>query len=189
MNLDFQHRKQRVVARSSTEAEYQSMAYTSAELIWIHQLLQELQAPIRGCPLLLCDNVGAIFLTKNPVISTRSKHIALDFHFICEQVDSKKLLISPVSSVDQVADIFTKPLHKDRFAQLRYKLQVRSDHELAGGVTTALLLSQCISLSQCHSLGPFRETLGLNVSSLASIRNSGLALLVSFSLHVEAPRK
>lgn len=131
--ISWTSRKQRVVACSSTEAEYRSLAYTAAELIWINQLLQELHASITCSPLLLCDNVGAIFMTKNPVISTRSKHIALDFHFIREQVESQKLCISHVSSVDQIADVFTKPLHKDRFTYIRDKLQVRTDRELAGG--------------------------------------------------------
>lgn len=102
------------MVRSSTEAEYRSLAYTTTELMWIKQLLKDLQAQISHPPLVLCDNVGAIFMSKNPVISTRSKHIALDFHFIREQVDSGDLKICYVSSVDQVADIFTKPLGKSR---------------------------------------------------------------------------
>ena len=121
------------MARSSTEAEYRSLAYTTAELIWIKQLLSELHAPISHPPLILCDNVGAIFMSKNPVISTRSKHIALDFHFIREQVESGQLKISHVPSVDQVANIFTKPLVKRRVLFLRSKLQVRPALELAGG--------------------------------------------------------
>lgn len=64
-------------------------------------------------------------MTKNPVISTQSKHIALDFHFIREQIDSGQLKISHVSSVDQLADVFTKPLGKDCLNFLRSKLQVR----------------------------------------------------------------
>ena len=72
-------------------------------------------------------------MTKNPVISTRSKHIALDFHFIREQVEAKELIISNVSSEDQLADIFTKALPKDHFNSIRDKLLVRSSHELAGG--------------------------------------------------------
>lgn len=82
--ISWTSRKQRVVARSSTKAGYRSLAYTTAELLWLHQLIKELHAPIFKQPLLLCDNVGAIFMSKNPVISTRSKHIALDFHFIRE---------------------------------------------------------------------------------------------------------
>lgn len=131
--ISWTSRKQKVVARSSTEAEYRSLAYTAAELLWLNLLAAELHVPITGPPLLLCDNVGAIFLSKNPVISTRSKHIALDFHFIRDQVDSGTLKIGHVSSVDQLADIFTKPLSKDRVSFLRSKLRVLPNHQLAGG--------------------------------------------------------
>lgn len=131
--ISWTSRKQKVVARSSTEAEYRSLAYTSAELLWLKQLISDLRAPITHPPILLCDNAGAIFLTKNPVISTRSKHIALDFHFVREQVEDGLLKVSPVSSPDQLADIFTKPLGKARVAHLRFKLQVRPALELAGG--------------------------------------------------------
>lgn len=131
--ISWTSRKQKVVARSSTESEYRALAYTAAELIWLKQLLHKLHFPITDPPLLLCDNVGSIFMTKNPVIRTRSKHIALDFHFIREQVDSQQLQITHVSSVDQLADIFTKPLHKDRFHQLCHKLRVQPAHQLAGG--------------------------------------------------------
>ena len=109
------------------------MAYTSTELLWINQLLQEFHATLPHPPRMLCDNVGAIFMTNNPVIHTRSKHIALDFHFIRDLVDSKLLHISYVSSVDQMANIFTKPLSKERMKRLRSKLQVRPDLLLAGG--------------------------------------------------------
>ncbi|CAN1749024.1 Retrovirus-related Pol polyprotein from transposon TNT 1-94 [Linum perenne] len=131
--ISWTSRKQKVVARSSTEAEYRALAYTAAELVWLQQLIGELHAPIRGPPLLLCDNIGAIFLSKNPVISTRSKHVALDFHFIRELVESGELRICHVSTLDQIADIFTKPMTKDRLSWLRSKLQVRPVLALAGG--------------------------------------------------------
>ena len=63
----------------------------------------------------------------------RSKHIALDFHFIWDLVDSKLLHVSYVSLVDQMADIFTKPLSKERMNLLRFKLQVRPNLLLEGG--------------------------------------------------------
>ncbi|CAN1345150.1 Retrovirus-related Pol polyprotein from transposon TNT 1-94 [Linum perenne] len=131
--ISWTSRKQKVVARSSTEAEYRALAYTAAELLWLKQLLTDLHMPLKHPPLLLCDNVGAIFLSKNPVISTRSKHIALDFHFVRELVEAAQLRIAHVSSHDQLADIFTKALPKDRINYLRHKLQVQPDLALAGG--------------------------------------------------------
>ncbi|CAN1142265.1 Retrovirus-related Pol polyprotein from transposon RE2 [Linum perenne] len=131
--ISWTSRKQKVVARSSTEAEYRSLAYTTAELIWLQQLFGELHIHLDMSPLLLCDNVGAIFMSKNPVISTRSKHVALDFHFIREQVESRSLRINYISTVDQVADIFTKALPRERLHTLRTKLQVQPILELAGG--------------------------------------------------------
>lgn len=131
--ISWTSKKQKVVARSSTESEYRSLAYIAAELIWIQQLLTDLYMPLIRPPLLLCDNVGAIFMTKNPVIQTRSKHIVLDFHFIRELVESNSLHVRHISSVDQMTDIFTKALSKDRIFQLRSKLQVHPFLALAGG--------------------------------------------------------
>lgn len=51
--ISWTSRKQKVVARSSTEAEYRSLAYTPAKLIWIKQLLYDLVVPIKDPPLLL----------------------------------------------------------------------------------------------------------------------------------------
>nr|KAJ0204217.1 hypothetical protein LSAT_V11C500278180 [Lactuca sativa] len=55
--ISWTSRKQRVVARSSTEAEYRSLAYTITELLWLKQLIKELHAPILHPPQLLCDNL------------------------------------------------------------------------------------------------------------------------------------
>lgn len=123
--------KQKVATRASTEAQYRALAYTG--LIWVRQLMSELHILVIHPPLLLCDNVCAIFMTKNPVVSTHSKHIALDFHFIREHVEAQDLTISNVASEDQLTDIFTKALPKDHFfVVIHLKLQVRPSHELAG---------------------------------------------------------
>ena len=78
----------------------------------------------------MCDDVGDIFLTKNPIIITRSKHIAFDFHFVREQVEDGLLKVSPVSSSDQLVDIFTKPLGKACVTHLSSKLQLQPALEL-----------------------------------------------------------
>ncbi|KAK0595375.1 hypothetical protein LWI29_006006 [Acer saccharum] len=117
-------RKQRSVARSSTEAEYRAVAHTASEVVWLSSLLSELLAPPNTSPTIYCDNIGATYLCSNPVFHSRMKHIAIDFHFVREKVQSGQLRVSHVSSADQLADSLTKPLSRTRFALLRSKIGV-----------------------------------------------------------------
>lgn len=107
--------KQTTVSRSSTEAEYKAIANFVAELIWIQSLLKELGVYQSSTPVLWCDNLGATYLTTNPVFHARTKHIEVDFHFVREQVARKALQVQFISSKDQLADVFTKPLSKSPF--------------------------------------------------------------------------
>lgn len=126
-------RKQRTVARSSTEAEYKSLADTAAELSWLQSLLGELGVFIATAPLLWCDNIGATYLAANPIFHARTKHIEVDFHFVREKVARKDLHIRYISTHDQLADIFTKPLGTSRFEFLRDKLTVLPLRQFEGG--------------------------------------------------------
>ncbi|WMV09995.1 hypothetical protein MTR67_003380 [Solanum verrucosum] len=80
--ISWSSQKQTVVTRSSTEAEYCALAFATTELIWVQQLISELRAPLTAPSIVLCDNLSAQFLSRNPVIHQRSKHIRLDYHFI-----------------------------------------------------------------------------------------------------------
>lgn len=108
--ISWSARKQATVSRSSTEAEYKSVANATAEIIWLQSLLKELQVPTRDIPCLWCDNLGATYLSANPVFHARTKHIEIDYHFVRERVANKLLDIRYVSSKDQIADGFTKAL-------------------------------------------------------------------------------
>jgi len=48
-------KKQRVVARSTTEAEYRALANGTSETMWLLALLHELGFPLKVPPSLLCD--------------------------------------------------------------------------------------------------------------------------------------
>ena len=117
-------RKQATVSRSSTEAEYKAVANATAELIWVESLLQELGVSQPHPPVLWCDNIGATFLSSNPVFHSRTKHIVIDYHSVRERFAQKLLQIKFISSKDQLADIFTKPLPLPMFEVCRRNLNL-----------------------------------------------------------------
>jgi hypothetical protein len=103
-------RKQSTVSRSSTEAEYKGIADATAEIMWVQTLLKELNIFSPKPAKLWCDNLGAKYLSANPVFHDRTNHIEVNYHFVRERVFHKLLIIDFVSSKDQVADEFTKSL-------------------------------------------------------------------------------
>lgn len=124
-------RKQKIIAHLSTEAEYRTVAGTTSKLVLLRFLLFEIGIPHYAAPRLWCENVGVVYLTANPVFHAKMKHIEVDFHFVCDMVWRGHLDVKFVSSNDQIVDIFTKPLPKDYFNQLRLKLPLQC--KLAGG--------------------------------------------------------
>lgn len=88
------------VSRSSTEAEYRSIANAKADILWTRSILTELGSSLSSPPVIYCDNVGVTYLCSNPVFHSRMKHIAIDFHFVRDLVQSSLLRVSHVSSAD-----------------------------------------------------------------------------------------
>ncbi|WMV38427.1 hypothetical protein MTR67_031812 [Solanum verrucosum] len=78
--ISWSSKKQCTVARSSTESEYKTLADAAAELTWIQSILNELGVRVPKAPILGCDNIGAAYLSINPIFHARTKHIELDFH-------------------------------------------------------------------------------------------------------------
>ena len=116
------------MAHSSAEAEYRSLATTTAELCWLRMLFCDLHIPLTQQPQLFSDNVSALALASNPVFHARTKHVEIDYHVVCEKVLLKDLVIHFVASEDQEADMFTKGLTSTRFIKFRDKLMGSEGH-------------------------------------------------------------
>jgi hypothetical protein len=71
------------------------------------------------------DNQAAISLCKNSVHHERSKHIDVRFHYIRECVEEGMIKVQHVNTNDQLADILTKSLGKQKFIEMRKKVGVQ----------------------------------------------------------------
>ncbi|KAK0587534.1 hypothetical protein LWI29_024523 [Acer saccharum] len=121
-HISWSSKKQNTIACSSTEAEYRYVAAIAAELNWVCFLLTDLGLTLSTAPVIYCDNVGATQLSSNQISHSRMKHVAIDFHFIRDQVQSGSLRVAHVSSKDQLADALTKPLSCPLFQSLKDKI-------------------------------------------------------------------
>ncbi|XP_020680835.1 SUPPRESSOR OF GAMMA RESPONSE 1 isoform X2 [Dendrobium catenatum] len=120
--ISWQVKKQNTIARSSTEAEYRALAFATAEIIWLRQLLEDFHIPQTNPTVIYCDNTSAIALANNPVFYARTKHIEVDCHFIREHIRNKIITVHHICSADQLADFFTKALPTTRFQLMANKL-------------------------------------------------------------------
>jgi len=106
--ISWSARKQATVSRSSTEAEYKALADATAEMMWVQRLLTESKLQHPSAARLWCDNLGATYLSTNPIFHARTKHIEIDFHFVRERVAQKLL------------DIFAQVISKQTGLQSLY---------------------------------------------------------------------
>jgi histone deacetylase 1/2 len=107
--------------------------------MWIQALLRELGLFLRRPPSLWCDNIGATYLSVNPVFHARTKHIEIDYHFVREQVAKKALEIRHISTHDQLADVLTKPLMIQQFERFCSDLNVFRTFRSRGMLTHVLV--------------------------------------------------
>ncbi|GJT53025.1 retrovirus-related pol polyprotein from transposon TNT 1-94 [Tanacetum coccineum] len=114
-------KKQTALAISTTEAEYVSAGKACQQALWMKQALIDYDVRLDDVPI-MCDNKGAIDLSKNPVQHSRTKHIEIRHHFLRDNVQKGHISIEKVSSVDNIADILTKPLKRESFNYLRLGL-------------------------------------------------------------------
>ena len=113
-------KKQQSVALSSCEAEIVAASEAAKEAIYLDRLYDELGFKEGNDPIkLFLDNKAAIDSSYNPENHARTKHIDRRHYFVRELVEEGRLVVPFVSTADNYADFFTKPLKPVRFFHLR----------------------------------------------------------------------
>jgi hypothetical protein len=123
--ISWSSRRQHCVTTSSTEAEYIGQANAIKQIITATQFLLELRLPIIHTPVkLYADNTSSQSLAHKPAARPQSGHIDAAMHFQREKVETGLVDITHVTSQDNAADGFTKPLNGAKFARFRELLRV-----------------------------------------------------------------
>ena len=120
--VSWKSKKYSVVSRSSAESEYRAMAQSMCEIMWLHQLLMEVDIETLVPAKLRCDNQTTLHIASNPVFHERTKHIEIDCHFVREKIQLGLISIGYVKTGEQLGDIFIKALSGDRVSYLSNKL-------------------------------------------------------------------
>ena len=129
--ISWKAKRQSVVARSSAEAEYRSMALTVCEVMWLRQLLKDLGINHSSGTPICCDNQAALAIAANPVHHEKTKHVDIDCHFIRDKAVEGVISPTYVSSANQLADIFTKCLPVTQHQTLLHKMGVQNGSSLS----------------------------------------------------------
>ncbi|KAL5760877.1 hypothetical protein ACOSQ2_019715 [Xanthoceras sorbifolium] len=104
---------QKIVALSTTEAEYVAVTEASKEMVWLQSFLEELGKKQED-NVLYCDSQSAIHLAKNPSFHSRTKHIQLRYHFIRSLLEDGILKLEKISGAQNPADMLTKTVTTDK---------------------------------------------------------------------------
>jgi len=113
----WQSKQQTVVATSTAEAEYIAGAGAARTATWLRRVCTELHGHPQPPVSLLCDNRATLHMAVNSADSSRTKHIDIPYHFLRESVARGVVKPTFVPTGDNVADMFTKPLDRVKFAK------------------------------------------------------------------------
>jgi len=113
--------KQSIIAASTAEAEYIALSEATKEAIWLRKLLKDFRIPVGAIPLYE-DNQACIKILENPVYHARTKHIGIKVHLVRDYFEKGEIVVPYISTHEQLADIFTKPLPKATFEKFASRL-------------------------------------------------------------------
>ena len=115
--ITWKSKKQTTIALSSTEAEYVALSEAARESCWLRNLYEELGYPQQYPTTIKGDNDGSIAMAKNQQFHSRSKHIAIRWHWVRDLVEQKIVEIETCRDPQQTADVLTKALPRPKHRQ------------------------------------------------------------------------
>ena len=113
----------KVVALSTTEAEYMALSDAVREGIWLKGICKELKLSDEEIEV-HCDSQSAIYLAKNYVYRAKTKHIATKYNFIRDVIASGVASVVKIHTSVNPADMLTKTLPGEKFVGCLASLKI-----------------------------------------------------------------
>ncbi|GJU39017.1 putative ribonuclease H-like domain-containing protein [Tanacetum coccineum] len=112
--ISWKCKKQTIVATSTTEAEYVVAANCCGHVLWIQNQLLDYGFNFMNTNIYI-DNESTICIVKNLVYHSKTKHIAIRYHFIRDAYENKLIQVLKIHTYDNVVDLLTKAFDVSRF--------------------------------------------------------------------------
>ena len=98
--------------------EYLAATHARKEVVWLQILCSGIRL-VQQEERLACDSKSAIFLAKNPAYHLKAKHIDVQYHFVRDMVEEKKVFLEKVDTLKNFADSLTKSVSTEFFFSCR----------------------------------------------------------------------
>ncbi|MCO5596083.1 hypothetical protein L7F22_050142 [Adiantum nelumboides] len=118
-------KKQPIVATSSCEAKYRAVFTATIECVWLRRLMADLDVGQSTANTIYTDSQSALVVARNPNLHARTKHIEVPYHYVRERLSAEEIILAYVAYVptqDNLADIFTKALSREKLEAFRKTL-------------------------------------------------------------------
>ncbi|GJS14383.1 putative reverse transcriptase domain-containing protein [Tanacetum coccineum] len=148
--VSWKSKKQIVVSRSSVEAEYRALASATCEVIWLTNLLQDLNIKSAKPITMYCDNKAAIQIASNPIFHDRTKHFEIDLHFIRDKMIEGIIKPLKIESAKNTANILTKGLTAYQHNYLTNKLNIQGANDAMTPESIQAMIDRAIQRNSTH---------------------------------------
>ena len=115
-------KKKPTVATSSCEAEYRAAFTATVECVWLRCLVPDLGVGQETATTIYTNSQSALAVARNPVFHARTKHIEVHYHYVRERLFAGEISLVYVPTQDNLADLFTKALPREKFEAFRKAL-------------------------------------------------------------------
>jgi hypothetical protein len=105
--VSWKARLQDNVALSTTKAEYMAVAEVTKEALWLKGIYSEL-CGIKSYVTIHYDSQSNIYLTKDQMITEKSKHTNIRYYFVCDIIEKGLVKVCEIGTHDNSADMMTK---------------------------------------------------------------------------------